>query len=483
VKECLKRHLAGPGLADAICYLRREMRDSRCSAVAIVLALAGRAAAQGVIYQADGTVNTGFTETSQSVAAPDPMPAPGDVRSTSTGTLFTEIRPGIMIQSGTPRVTWRLGYLFSGIVALASESSLGYTNQGNFALAAELSKFTIFTLNASAAQGGTSFLLGQQAADMGQPQIRAPGNPSLVTATAGELVAWEAGRHTNVTESVQGAMNAPQDDLSARNTSLTGSLSLNQQLDDRDIGGLEVRGNVSTLQPLQLGLAGYTSYASSIRLRWNRDISRQWNGFAAVGIGQEFTDTGSKPLAFFPVGQLAARYSFGSNAIGAIEYVHDIATNLQVGTVSLTDQLTARGSILFSVEKRRVLSFSTGFLHNQPIGDASILVVAATGDAVQGDVGFTTALSKNILATARYSVGYQFGQDSTFGGFGPTLIQILFVGITGRYSNTEQFIRPVPTRGQRVDGSDGVGFPVVVDAPADTPAETPTEKPVEAPAP
>jgi len=177
VKDCLKRHRAGRGLAYAICYLRREMRDSRCCAVAIVLALAGRAAAQGVIYQLDGTVNTGYTETTQSLAAPDPMPGPGDARSTSTGTLFTEIRPGIMIQSGTPRVTWRAGYLFSGIIALASDSSLGYTNQGNLALAAELSKFTILTLAASAAQGGTvvpARPAGRRHGAAGDPRARKP---------------------------------------------------------------------------------------------------------------------------------------------------------------------------------------------------------------------------------------------------------------------------------------------------------------------
>jgi len=429
------------------------------------LVIAGPAAAQGVVIQADGTVNTGYTETTQTVFVPDPMPNAADVRSTSTGTLFTELRPGLMLQSSSRRVTWRLGYLFGAILAADRDQPFTYTNQANAALVAELTKFTILSLTAALAQGGNSFLLGQRAADAGQPEIRAQGNPSLVTVSAGEMLAWEAGRHTTLQQALLGSMTAPQDNLGARNGSLTGSLSINQHLDERDAVGLEVRANASTLRPLP-DLPAYPSYAASIRARWNRDFSLQWNGLVTAGVGEVFTDTGSRPLAIFPVASAAARYSFGGNAIGALEYTHDIATNLQVGTVSLTDQITARGVLTLDVEKMRVLAFSAGYLHNQPIGGASALVAASTGSAVQGDIGFTTALRKNLLATARYSVGYQFDQD---GNLGPTLIHIFLVGITGRYTNTDQVVRPVPSRGQRVDGSDGQGFPVVVDAPVDPP--------------
>jgi hypothetical protein len=130
--------------------------------------------------------------------------------------------------------------------------------------------------------------------------------------------------------------------------------------------------------------------------------------------------------------------------------------------VSLTDSLTARGNVVLDTRKARVVSFSGGFLHNQPIGDLNALVAAGTGNAVQGDVGFTTSISTRILATARYSLAYQFGQG---GGIAPTLVHIFLIGVTGSVKNTTQTVRPLPMHGRRVDGSDGVGFPVVEDVP------------------
>ena len=62
----------------------------------------------------------------------------------------------------------------------------------------------------------------------------------------------------------------------------------------------------------------------------------------------------------------------------------------------------------------------------------------------------------------RYSLAYQFGQG---GGIQPTLVHVVLIGVTGSVKNTPQAVRPLPTRGRRVDGSDGVGFPVVEDVP------------------
>ena len=264
----------------------REMRDSRCWAVAMVLGLVigGRAAAQGVVYQADGSVNSGYTQATQSVVSPDPMPDPADVKSTSTGAFFTEIRPGILIQSGSPRVTWRVGYMFAGILSVTTDQSIAYTNQANLSLAAELTRFTTLTLLGSAAQGGSSFLLGQQAADAGQPQIRAPGNPSLITASVGETIAWEARKHTTLQQSLSAALSAPQDNFEARNSILTGALSLNQVVDPRDALGLELRASVSWLQELDMSLPAYKTTMNSVRARWNRDISQQWNAVASAGV-------------------------------------------------------------------------------------------------------------------------------------------------------------------------------------------------------
>jgi hypothetical protein len=437
----------------------------------VALALLGRPAmAQRVAVQADGTVNVGYNQTTQTTAVVDANAAPGDVATSSSTSLFTEIRPGISVQSGSPRVSWRASYLFSGTLNLEGGAP-AYSNQATGALAAELTPLTTLTVGTTFAQGGTLFLLSQKPAETGTPEIRAPGNPNRISATLSESIAWQAGRHLQVQHSLAAALSAPQDDPGNGNTALTATASIERPY-ERDNVGAEFRASVSSLSPLREDLGRYLSYTSAVLARWNHDFTPRWNGFATAGIEQLFTDTGNRPLAFLPAGSASLRYS-AQHAGGALEFRHGTATNLQVGSVSLSDQLTARGVITLDERKLRVLSFSAGFLHNEPFGEAAVQVAAGTGNAIQGDASLTTAMTNNILATARYSLAYQYGQDSGLeqdpngaqsGAVGPTLAHIFFVGVTASYSNTKQIKRPIPTRGQRVDGADNEGFLVVPDA-------------------
>jgi len=100
-------------------------------AAAATLAAARPAAAQMLEVEADGTLNIGYTQISQSTFQADPMAEPGDIPDDSSSRLFTEIRPGIALQVGRPRLSWRFAYQFSGILAL--EGSPSYANQGTVA--------------------------------------------------------------------------------------------------------------------------------------------------------------------------------------------------------------------------------------------------------------------------------------------------------------------------------------------------------------
>jgi len=438
--------------------MRAPVQQPRRWAVAAALVLAipaaaRPAAAEHVIATADGAVNVGYTQTTRSTFQADPMAEPGDIPKSSIGGFFTELRPGISFQSGAPRLLWTLGYQLSGNFIFGDERSTSYSNQANGALAAQLSKYTLLTLNGAIAQGGTSFLLGQRPAETGQPELRAAGNPNVVSATLAEALSWEVGKRLALRHSLAGALSTPQDDLGQYNGSLTGTLGLDR-LFRRDNAGLEVRSIISWLRPQQEGASPYASLTNSVLVRWNHDFSWKWNGLATAGIEQVYTDTGSKPLGLLPSGSAVLRYSVG-NTLGALELSHGSATNLQVGAVTLSDRITVRGVYTLSAEKLRALSFSAGFLHNQPLGEASALV-AGSGDAIQGDAGFTTQVMKSVLVTARYTLAYQYGQG---GGLGATLAHIALVGVTARYSNASKAERPRPLRGNRVDGSDGKPFP------------------------
>jgi len=431
--------------------------------VVAACAIAGVArpvAAQRTVVQADAAVNVGYTQTTRGTFQADPNAQPSDIKDSSLGGFFTEIRPGLSLQTGSPRVTWRVGYAFSGNLSLTGEQLGSYTNQGIASLAAEATKFTTLTLAASVAQGGTSFLLAQRPADTGQPELRAPGNPNLIAASLVESIAWEAAKHLTVQHSLIGNVSTPQDDFGERNTALTATLALDRVY-VRDILGFEARAGVSWLRPLRADLGAYMTLTNSLVGRWSRDFSPGWNGQITAGVEQVFTDTGSEPLAILPTGSASLRFT-AYNTATSLDFTHGTATNLQVGSVSITDRVSARGIITLDPIEVRALSFSAGILHNEPLGEVAATVAAGTGNAVQGDAGFTTAISRSILATARYSIAYQFDQG---GNLAPTLAHIVLIGLTASYKNTERPQRPLPTRGRRVDRSDAEGFPVIDDTP------------------
>ena len=430
----------------------RDIVQHACRAVVVVVGVVAQpAGAQGLIVQGEGAASVGFTQTTQAAAVIDPTAQASDRPVSSVSSFLTELRPGILLQFGSPRLTWRVGYAFSAALSPDSSTSVTYSNQANLAAAAELSKFSLMTVSGSAAQGGTSLLLSQQPADAGKPAIRAPGNPDLVSASATEALSWQVSQLLMVQQPLVGSLSAPENDLHDRNSELAGTLALEHQW-GRDTLGLEGRGSVAWLRPLQSEFKPYRTTTNDLLGRWNHDFTPKWNGFVRAGIEQLYMGTGNRPLALLPTGSASVRYAAG-RVVGALDFTYGSATNLQVGSVSLTAEGAGRGIITIDPEKARVLSFSAGFLHNEPIGEARI--AAGTGNAVQGDAGFTTMLTKHSVVTVRYSLAYQFGQD---GGVGSSLIHSFLVGVIARYSNTSKVIRPVPTRGDRVDGSDGQGF-------------------------
>jgi hypothetical protein len=105
-------------------------------ALAVAVLGGGTAAAQGTFYEVDGTLNIGFTQTTRETFVADPMAEPGDIPDETVGALFTEIRPGIALLTGSPRLTWRIGYQFSGNLQLDDDRVTSYSNQASVALAA-----------------------------------------------------------------------------------------------------------------------------------------------------------------------------------------------------------------------------------------------------------------------------------------------------------------------------------------------------------
>jgi hypothetical protein len=420
--------------------LRPRLRRTALAAptIALALAAAGGPAEAQTIFQADGTADLGYSATT------------GVEASSRT---FAELRPALAVQTGSPRLAFRGSYLFAGSLTLTGSEPGAYSNTLGLSLAAEPTERTGLTVGASFSQGGTAFQLSQRSADAGQPAFRAPGNPSLVAASVEESFQWEATARFRLSQSLTGSTSAPQDDLGQYNASAVGSVAL-ERVFESDAIGAGVRSSASQLRPLTPGAAPYLAITNALLADWNHDFDAQWNGEVNAGVEQVLSFAGSYPLAVVPTGTLTARY-LGGAAGASLTARTGANADIQTGIVSLTSSVVLRGVVSFDQVLSRSLGASAGFARARALGVPAPRAAAGTGDALQADLGFSWALSEEVLATARYSLAYQFGQPS---GLRPSLAHVLLVGITARYSNASYPI-PMPTLGHRVDGRDAVGFP------------------------
>src|SRR5262249_23480596 len=151
------------------------------------------------------SLNVGYNQLTRPVALADPNADTTDIPYSSSGNLFTEIRPALSLQTGWPRLAIRAGYQFSANMSLLENNStpvqggmsrdamamnvnqprgVGYSNGANVAGAAQLTQFTLLTLSGAFAQGSTAFLQSARPAEAGAPELRAPGSPSTVSGSA-----------------------------------------------------------------------------------------------------------------------------------------------------------------------------------------------------------------------------------------------------------------------------------------------------------
>lgn len=414
---------------------RTRFRRHRAALAVLVAAVLARPAAAQTVFEADGTVSFGYDRRTT-------------VLTESSSRL--DVRPALALQVGTPRLVWRVGYLFAGSLTLAGEGTNSYSHDVNLSLAAQLTERTVMTLSGGMNRGVTEFRLSQRAPEAGAPELRAPGNPALLTATLGEALAWEASPQLRLGQGLGVSASAPQDDLGRRNAVVTGSLSLHR-LYPRDAFGVVYTPRFADLRPLvgeeQPSVRVLTN---SIQGSWNHDFDPRWNGHATAGVEQVSALDGDAPARVHPTGSVTVRYLAGDLG-GALAYVHGAMAGLETGTMSLSDEIVLRGS--WTLGLMRQLGASAGYLRSRPLGGAGI--ATGRGDALQGDVGLSWGLSDALLFTARYSVSYQFAQGA---GTDPSLIHVMLVGVTAHYGTAPR-APPVPSLGGRVDGGDAERFP------------------------
>ncbi len=402
------------------------------------LVVSGTATAQ-TAFQLDGTVNLNYNVTTPIV--------------TDTPEFFVELRPGITFQTGSPKLVFRVAYLFVGSLGLDGSWSNNYSNQLSASLAWQPDGRSTLTVAGTLIQGDSAFQLTQRPADTGQPAFRPPGSPAQVTGTLAQTFLWEATPEWRLEQALTGTVVAPQYALDQSNASLTGRLTLDHIGATNSYGG-ELVSTVARLRQSTVEAEPFWSVINSLLGLWNHDFDRGWSGSVRAGVASVYTFNEAALKSFVPTGNLTARY-VGRDAGTGLHLDYGPLMDLQTGTIAQNARATVRGYVNFDALWPRQLSGSAGFLHAWPIGAVTPGSASGIGDALQGDLGFLWGFAEALYATARYSVAYQFNQPE---GIAPSLIHVFLIGVTARYGNAA-FMPPMPSAGERVDGSDRVPFP------------------------
>ncbi len=416
--------------------LRRVRAALGACAVALLAATAPLAAAQ-TEYEVGGTADVGYTRTTSTTQ--------------HSSQTFAEARPMLAIQSGSPRLMWRARYEFAGGLTIAGDGGTSYSNDLQLSLASQLGKGTTIVVSGGATQGSTAFQLSQRPPASGEPTLRAPDNPALVTARLGEALALEPSQQVRLLQTLNVLATAPQGALDQYGMTATASFEASRVFPRDEVGG-GFRTSYAVLTPLTTGDVRYGNLTNALVGHWNHDFDRRWNGAVTAGIEQNLTFTGSYPLAILPTGSVIARY-LGLRGSGALELNFGATTDTLTGTVSQTGSVVVRGLWNLDPLRVRTLGLSAGLLRSEPIGESTTRVAAGTGNAAHADVGLIWSLTDLVLGTVRYTAAYQFDQP---GGLEPSLIHVLLVGITVRYSNM-RYATGAPSFGGRVDRTDAVG--------------------------
>ncbi|HEY6005028.1 MAG TPA: hypothetical protein VIV57_19275 [Anaeromyxobacter sp.] len=413
--------------------------------LSLALALAAPPAAADTVVQLDGVANAGYVDTSGGQ---------------SDHHAFTEVGPALTLQLQSPRVTWRAGYLFAGNLTLGQyEVASSYANQLVLALGAELSSRSALLVSGNVTQGGTAFQLAHRQADAGEPTFRSRSDADLVTASLAEAYALEASPQLRFGQALSGSLVAPQGALGSFNATLTGSLALDRELRNeygpgaRDAIGAELRASGDFLRSSEDSPHPSWTTRNALVARWNHDFSWRWNGQATAGVEQVLTFAGSYPLAILPTGSLTVRYATRDGG-ASLGLTYGSTADLHTGTVALGQGAVARLFFGFDAEYPRQLALSAGFLHAAPLGQAPSRAAAGLGNAATADVALFWGLADEVLATAHYTMAYQYDQPA---GLEPVQTHVFLAGLTMRYSNARR-MPPAPSLGARVDGSDRAGF-------------------------
>ncbi len=389
--------------------MTKRERGSRSRATAFVVCAleigvlgAARRAVASPKLQGVGETAVGYTDNIQS--APE-VPLPNGTP--KSGGAFVLLSPGVVLAEASARYVQRLSYRYTYNLFFSNTKASTSSNQLEYRAFFDVSPRVGLVLAANVVQSNQYSAIILSAPAAGAVNALPPGSGSFLSATADELLSYDAGPGWRLYEGVSVAEQTPIFDTVAPRTFAPGARVGVERSFERDAVGVEGRADYSdvtgSLRPDGTLLGEQRQLIGTGLGSWRHDFGRSFTSRAEAGaLRVERLNTGR---GFWqPAG--AAVFAYVTELADAdAAYAHTVATNLLLGQTLLVDEIRIRGAIPLT-KKGEVLVASTAGIQRGRILDEDARL-AAHVDAILVDVGVGWQTTESLLLGVRYQHVHQ----------------------------------------------------------------------------
>ncbi len=439
--------------------MRASMRVARWLAFCCVAAIAAPASAR-VTLQFTGALSLGWTDNVLNAPIPrsgSPFPA-----QTPFADFFGDLRPQLVLTTGSPRAVQALTYAFSYTYFFRNASSNAYSNTLTWSGAFLPSKRTQLLLTLAAAQSElTTQSFAAQTTDPATPTgstLFRPGRVNTASISLREQLSIDATPRLRVGQSlsVSGtipisprtlATNISTDfgltaDYLWRKTSLGAVLRVNH------FYSFEVDGTDAMGMPTVL-VASQGFFTNSALARWRQDFGHFWSSELGLGVQHTVAQNGTGNNVG-PAANAALRFA-RPEAAASLTYAHATQPSPLLAQLFLSDSVSASVAAPLGLETKVSLVLSAVYSYSrQVLADGK---EGARGHLVTADVALNYAPIQGLAIYLRGQTSFQRGFDEDPNPLPSVRRSAIMLGISGFYPTSAAAIVP-RALGTRVDGSD-----------------------------
>lgn len=431
------------------------MRALRLLIFCCIAAISARAAATKVVLQFNGALSFGWTDNVRNVPLYNLLSVERPVAD-----FFGDIRPSLVLTTGSPRAVSQLAYLFNYTYFFRNSSSNAYANrlewQGIF-LPTKKSDLRL-SLSAAQAEQATATFAQDSAAAVVMRTDR------FNNATFGfrEVYSVEVAPRLRLTETFAQSFLVP---ISPRTAAANLSSDLDGALDYawRKVAvGLtahinhfyvfETHATVTNAQGMKENVlvspaSGTINTTALARIR--HDFGNFWTSEAGLGFFHSVQQTG-KGSNVGPAAQASLRYTRTEGSF-SIYFTHATQPNALVAQLFITDNAGLSAALPLGLDTRLFLSMTGGYSYLRQLtptgGEGS------RAHAIAADVSINFLAVPGLTIFFRGQTNYQYGLDSGRGAVPSMRRDTVLLGISGFYPTRPAAVIPKQSA-QRVDRTD-----------------------------